>query len=347
MGRDLLIRRIKVAASWHVGHRALAALCVAALIVGAPSALADFGQFGRSAAPGIARRVSDVPLLMHLEHAPLRDFFAPLAGAPPPPVEDQIQPDDLLRGPPLGPAFVFIPPEDLTGPPTNSSMPAIAICVDDLGVELGGTVKAMALPREVTLSFLPYGRATPALARQSEHMGHEVLAHVPMEPVGRADPGPMVLKVGAADIAERLAWSLARVPGLSGINNHEGSKFSTDVASLMPVAQAMSARQLFFFDSRTIAGSQIVKVAHLYGVPSAGRDVFLDDELTDSAIEAQLNELAATARKTGVAIAIGHPHDITLRLLRAWLAEDHGVRLVPVSEAIRLKTRRATLIATR
>ena len=51
--------------------------------------------------------------------------------------------------------------------------------------------------------------------------------------------------------------------------------------------------------------------------------------------------------RSGVAIAIGHPHEITLALLAAWLAEDHGVRLVPVSEAIRLKTQRAALIAAR
>jgi len=36
-----------------------------------------------------------------------------------------------------------------------------------------------------------------------------------------------------------------------------------------------------------------------------------------------------------------------LRVLSAWLAEDHGVRLVPVSEAIRLKTERSQLLAAR
>ena len=256
-------------------------------------------------------------------------------------------PDDLLRGPPARAVPVFAAAEDFSALPANSSVPVIAICIDDLGVDLDGTLKAMALPRDVTLSFLPYGRATPALAQESEHIGHEVLAHVPMEPIGPADPGPMALKIGAPDIAERLAWALARVPGLSGINNHEGSKFSVDTASLMPVAQMVSARHLFFFDSRTIAGSQIVRVAHMYGVASAARDVFLDNVLTDSTITAQLDELAAKARKSGVAIAIGHPHQITLRLLRAWLAEDHGVRLVPVSEAIRLKTQRTALIAAR
>ncbi len=345
MGRDFLIRRIKSAASRHTGNGALAALWVGALVVGTPSALADFGKVSKIVAPDIAGRASSAPPSARQKYSLIRN--SPASSADLPPLQAEVPPDDFLRGPPSGAIPVSAVQEDPAVSPANSSMPVIAICVDDLGVDLGGTVKAMALPRDVTLSFLPYGRATPALARESEHMGHEVLAHVPMEPVGPADPGPMELKIGASDNAERLAWSLARVPGLSGINNHEGSKFSTDAASLMPVVQAISARHLFFFDSRTIAGSQIVRVAHMYGVASAGRDVFLDNVLTAPAIEAQLNELAEKARKSGVAIAIGHPHEITLRLLRAWLAEDHGVRLVPVSEAIRLKTQRAALIATR
>ena len=343
MGRDFLIRRIRSAASRYPGNGALVALCVGALVVGTPSALADLGKGNKIAAPDIAGPTSSAP--PRQKYSRMRNSPAPSAAMPQ--LQAEGPPDDLLQEPASDAVSISAVPEDLPVPPVNSSIPVIAICVDDLGVDFGGTVKAMALPRDVTLAFLPYGRATPALAQESEHMGHEVLAHVPMEPIGRADPGPMELKIGAPDIAERLAWSLARVPGLSGINNHEGSKFSTDAASLMPVAQAISARHLFFFDSRTIAGSQIVRVAHMYGVASAGRDVFLDNVLTDSAIQAQLDELAAKARKTGVAIAIGHPHEITLRLLRAWLAEDHGLRLVPVSEAIRLKTQRAALMAAR
>ena len=224
-------------------------------------------------------------------------------------------------------------------------MPVIAICIDDLGPDPASTLKAMALPRDVTLAFLPFAGATPALAGDAERQGHEVLAHVPMEAISATNPGPMTLKVGAPDIAEKLAWSLARVPGLSGINNHEGSRFSTDTASLTPVVEMLAARGLFFFDSRTIAGSQIVPVAHKFGVESAGRDVFLDNVLTDDAIKTQLDQLAAKARKSGVAIAIGHPHVVTLHVLASWLAEDRGLRLVPVSEAIRLRTERNTLLA--
>ena len=61
----------------------------------------------------------------------------------------------------------------------------------------------------------------------------------------------------------------------------------------------------------------------------------------------QLEMLAREARRSGVAIAIGHPHDATLRLLEDWLAHDHGVTLVPLDEAMRLKAGRETAVAAR
>ena len=219
----------------------------------------------------------------------------------------------------------------------------IAICIDDLGEDIAGTDKAMALPKQVALSFLPYAETTAFLASEAARKGHEVLAHVPMEAVGAIDPGPMALKTGAPDIAGRLAWNLSRVPGLSGINNHEGSKFTADAAALTPVAEVLAARHLFFFDSRTGPDSKVVAVAHMFGVASAGRDIFLDDVASEAAIAQQLDALVAHAKQTGVAIAIGHPHDLTLKLLAAWLAQDHGVTLVPLSEAMRLKTERLAL----
>ena len=204
---------------------------------------------------------------------------SPFSSAP-----DILYPDGLRASRPLPTASVIAPEQ---GASLMAAIPAIAICIDDMGGDAGGSAKAMALPREVTLSFLPYAAATPALALQSKQMGHEGLAHVPMEPIGPSDPGPKALKIGAPDNAERLAWALARVPGLSGSNNHEGSKFSGDAVSLVPVVQLLSEKRLFFFDSRTIGRSQIVRVSHQHGVESAGSDVFLDNVLTDAAIKAR------------------------------------------------------------
>ena len=316
MGRMPLIRRSRQVRRWGV------CAGVAALAIG-PFAVSGSGGIFLSFAANKAWAADASP-------------FSSMPGT--------MYPDGLRANRPISNTTVVAPE---LGSTPNGAIPAIAICIDDMGGDANGTAKAMTLPPDVTLAFLPYAAATPELALQSKDMGHEILAHVPMEPIGPSDPGPKALKIGAADNAERLAWALARVPGLSGINNHEGSKFSGDAASLIPVVQMLSEKRLFFFDSRTIGRSQIVRVAHQHGVESAGRDVFLDNVLTDAAVKARLNELADKAKKSGIAIAIGHPHGVTLRVLTAWLAEDHGVRLVPVSEAIRLKTERSQLLAAR
>jgi polysaccharide deacetylase 2 family uncharacterized protein YibQ len=176
-----------------------------------------------------------------------------------------------------------------------------------------------------------------------------VLAHVPMQALGHEDPGPMTLKTGMApeEIARRLGWNLARVPGLVGINNHEGSRFTADAVGLAPVMATLKARHLFFFDSRTGPDSRVPAAARSAGVMTAGRDIFLDDDPREAAVSAQLEMLAREAKRSGVAIAIGHPHDATLRLLKDWLAHDHGVTLVPLDEAIRLKAGRETAVAVR
>jgi polysaccharide deacetylase 2 family uncharacterized protein YibQ len=225
------------------------------------------------------------------------------------------------------------------GLPLGYLRPVIAICIDDLGEDLAGTDKAMALPREVALSFLPYADTTPFLAEAAGRRGHLVLAHVPMQALGGENPGPMTLKssMAADEIARRLGWSLARVPGLVGINNHEGSRFTADGAAMAPVMATLRARHLFFLDSRTGPGSQAELAAHAAGVMTAGRDIFLDDDQSAAAVSAELEMLAREAKRTGIAIAIGHPHDVTLKLLAAWLARDHGVTLVSLDEAIRLK----------
>ena len=235
-------------------------------------------------------------------------------------------------------ARVTVPAEKFTG------TPKIAIVIDDLGADLASTDRAIRLPKTVGLSFLPYADATPWLAAEAERAGHEVLLHMPMQAEGDHDPGPFALTTGLSpdEIRRRLSDALARVPGAIGINNHMGSRVTADRTTLIPVAEELAARHLFFFDSRTTPDTQVVPVARAFGVASTGRDVFLDDEQTADAVGAQLMELEARARAQGVAVAIGHPHAVTLAALSVWTARAgaHGFVLIPLSEAIRLKTER-------
>jgi polysaccharide deacetylase 2 family uncharacterized protein YibQ len=231
--------------------------------------------------------------------------------------------------------------------PASQDSPAVAIVIDDLGADEIDTRRAIALPKEVSLSFLPYAEASPELARAGLRAGHQIIVHVPMEPDGKTDPGPMALltTLSASENISRLDWALARIPGYSGINNHEGSRFTADRAALMPVIEHLADRHVFFLDSRTAPNTQVVPLARAFGVASDGRDVFLDDIQTADAISAELAHAESVAREQGTAIAIGHPHGVTMDVLAKWTggAASRGIELITASEAIRRKTEREAL----
>jgi polysaccharide deacetylase 2 family uncharacterized protein YibQ len=246
------------------------------------------------------------------------------------------------------------PPADLAMPelrlsddlPETAQPPekpaSVAIVIDDLGPDAAHTKQAIALPREIALSFLPYSAGTREFARQAKRVGHEVLVHVPMEAIGGQKPGPMALEVGLApaELRRRLDWSLSRVPGFTGINNHEGSRLTSSRESLIPIVEDLATRGVFFFDSRTSADSQVVPVARAFGVASAARDIFLDDIETIDGIDAQLRLLEKRARRQGTAIAIGHPRTITLDAVAYWAAHRDNIELISLGDAIRRKTER-------
>jgi polysaccharide deacetylase 2 family uncharacterized protein YibQ len=225
--------------------------------------------------------------------------------------------------------------------------PAVAIVIDDLGADAVDTRRAIGLPKEVSLSFLPYADTSPELARAGSQAGHQIIVHVPMEPEGKTDPGPMALltTLSASENISRLDWALARIPGYAGINNHEGSRFTGDRAALVPVIEHLADRHVFFLDSRTAPVTQVIPLARAFGVPSDGRDVFLDDVQTAVAINAELTQAERIAREQGTAIAIGHPHGVTMDVLAKWTAgaAARGIELISASEAIRRKTEREAL----
>ena len=144
------------------------------------------------------------------------------------------------------------------------------------------------------------------------------------------DPGPMALKVGAPDIAAAPGLEYRRgCPAWSGINNHEGSRFTADAASLTPVAQMLAARHLFFSIPAPSPDTKVVRWRSMFGVASAEPRHFPRrhrQRRGDSA--SNWMRWRRVPRRQGVAIAIGHPHDLTLKVLAAWLAQNHGVTLV-------------------
>jgi hypothetical protein len=229
-----------------------------------------------------------------------------------------------------------------TAPVDIRDKPRVAIVIDDLGLDRARTERVIGLAPAVTLSFLAYSGDLPRLTDAARRAGHEMIVHVPMQPVNtKIDMGPNGLATNQPkeEVLRRLDWDLGRFDGYVGINNHMGSRFTGDAQAMGWVMGELKARGLMFFDSRTIAVSVGAKAAAAAGVPFAERDVFLDDEQTAGAVDQQLKEVEAIAKKKGTAIAIGHPHDVTIAALTNWIASlpQKGIVLVPLTDIVKIR----------
>lgn len=211
--------------------------------------------------------------------------------------------------------------------------PRIALVIDDMGFDRDNSARAVRLPPQVTLAYLPFAPAVSAQVRHARLKGHPVILHLPMEaPDHKGKPGYNVLAVGTdeAGLRKQLARVLGRFGGYTGVNNHMGSRFTRDRAKMDIVISELKKRGLYFLDSRTSGRSVGFDAAADAGIPYAVRDVFLDHEPDTAKIRARLAETERVARTTGQAIAIGHPRDSTMDLLPPWIAglKSRGFDLV-------------------
>jgi uncharacterized protein len=223
--------------------------------------------------------------------------------------------------------------------PPFQGQPQIAIVIDDLGLDRNRTERAIALKGPITLSFLAYASDLPEQTEAARRAGHELVVHVPMEPILR--PKLVTQTSGSAEsphaeLLRRLRWDLSRFSGYVGVDNHLGNRLSSDPESTEAVIDELKARGLMFLDSRT-GGASALSDAARKGVPTVTRDVLLDDDVTVSSVNDRLSQLEAIARQRGTAVAVGHPHDLTLDALKAWIASlpGKGLQLVPLTAIVR------------
>lgn len=225
--------------------------------------------------------------------------------------------------------------------PATDGRPILAIVIDDLGMQPKRLAHIAGLPGPLTFAFLPYGVELAGQVQAARARGHEIIVHLPMEPLNHEDPGPNALVTGLErnEIDRRLHWSLERFGGYVGVNNHMGSKYTRDAQAMAPVIAELKARGLLFLDSRTVPDSVAADAARQAGVPTASRDVFLDFDQAPDRVRAELDRAEALARQRGAAVAIGHPHESTLAVLAERLPGmlARGIVLVPISAIVARK----------
>lgn len=223
---------------------------------------------------------------------------------------------------------------------TGTRKARIAIMIDDMGMNRVQSKAVIGLDDvPLTLAFLPYAPDIKAMTRASDEAGHELMIHMPMEPMnGKIDTGPIALMDGmdADALEEMLDKAYASFDGYVGLNNHMGSRLTQNKAAMDVVMKSIDKQGLFYVDSKTISTSVAADAARRQGLRHAERDVFLDHEENIGFVRAALQKTEKVALDKGYAIAIGHPKVNTVAGLREWIPtlEARGFEIVPVSDLL-------------
>ena len=238
-------------------------------------------------------------------------------------------------------------PEDFSALPPESAevsdgKPVISIVIDDMGVDRKRSERAVLLPKQVTLAYLPYSLRIREQTAKAKDKGHELIVHMPMAPERKtANPGPDYLDAALPplELHERIVKNLDAFEGYDAVNNHMGSAFTQSKDGINVLMSELKLRGLAFLDSKTAPESIAEKSAQDAGLRVTHRDVFIDHFEDKAKVDAALAQIERVAKRTGSAVAIGHPKDVTLNALEKWLPglEKKGFRLVRLKEVIDLR----------
>lgn len=241
--------------------------------------------------------------------------------------------------PPARPVAKKNIPRSIPKPGPAKALPLVALIIDDLGYDNKIARKFAQLDVALTFSILPHSPFQRKIVRLAESKGLETMLHLPMEPVEypKVNPGPGTLLTAMSpdELIAQLDENLNDLPNIKGVNNHMGSRLTTESTQLYQIFSVLKKRGLYFIDSRTSAESLCEPSARLFQIPFAQRDVFIDHYLTPEFIRNQIKELIRIARRNGKAVGILHPHTTTLKVLREMLPDlKDQVQLVPASKIV-------------
>jgi len=203
--------------------------------------------------------------------------------------------------------------------PKKGHIPKIVIIIDDIGYDKKIALALSDLDSNITFSVLPFAPYGKTISKQLHAKGSQLMLHLPMEPFEYPDvnPGPgAILSSMSPDILlDQLKKNINDIPNIVGVNNHMGSKITTNSDQMNQIFTVLKKENLFFIDSRTAPKSQCKASARLFNLEFAQRDVFLDNFQNQDYITGQFKKLKVLAEKHGFAIGIGHPYEATLHTL--------------------------------
>ena len=217
----------------------------------------------------------------------------------------------------------------------------LSLIIDDLGQNLPRDRRVLALPGPVTTAVMPDTPHAAEFAREAYKAGKIVILHMPMDPA----TGPFAWHpdLPVDELEKRLNAAFKAVPYTSGINNHMGSRMTSQPQAMAWLMGNLQQRHKFFVDSRTSAQTVAAAEAQKIGLASVSRDVFLDDVRTEQAIATQLQTAIKLAHKQGSAVMIGHPYPQTLAVLERELPKlkAQGIDWIDIRQMIGVRSNKA------
>ena len=228
--------------------------------------------------------------------------------------------------------------------PTDAS-PKIAIVIDDCGADMSMARRVLSSDVPMTWAILPYLRYSSETAEMLREAGAPYMIHVPMQaevdlPGKAGQRGPYLIGTGMSrdEVRETLVPVLDSLEGAFGINNHRGSKATSDRDLMDAVMEVISERNLFFFDSRTSPRSVAYDSAVKHGLRAVSNSLFLDGEADRDKIASRMGEALRLAHRKGTIAVICHLRPETVAFLEDFAGEfvnenhESGVKFITLAE---------------
>jgi len=193
-------------------------------------------------------------------------------------------------------------------PPKPKYQGTLVFIIDDAGNNLQELEPFLRFPGPLTIAVLPGLPHSAEAARRIRAAGKEVFLHQPMEAIGGQAPGPGAIYAGmtATEIVALLRQNVAEIGPIAGMNNHQGSKITTDQQAMETVLAFCRDRGIYFLDSRTTAETAVPAAARNLGVKIGERNIFIDNEQTRASMNRYIESGLTLASQKGSAVMIGH-----------------------------------------
>ena len=199
----------------------------------------------------------------------------------------------------------------------KKSKPKIAIVIDDVSTQAQKD-KILSMGYKINMAFLPPTKTHPDSAKIAQSLSFHMI-HFPMQ-ASSAFKGEEINTLTINDSYETIEKRVKQLrewyPNAVYTNNHTGSVFTENEEAVDKLFRALKKYNFIFVDSRTSAKSVAKKYAKKYDMPYIVRNTFIDNDRDFKSIQNQLKKAIEIAKKQGYAIAIGHPHTVTLEVLK-------------------------------